>query len=114
MSTTISEPEKKQELQGLRKNGKQWHPPKKAFRPGSGLTSYEQRTKLRAATAATKAREKEMKEEKEAERQVKKNAQEASRTFEEEGKAQQAPQFMSQQISRGPYLRIFPLVTYKE
>lgn len=51
-------------------SGKQWHAPKKAFRPGSGLTSYEQRAKARAAQAATKAKEKEMKEEKEAERQV--------------------------------------------
>jgi rRNA-processing protein CGR1 len=50
--------------------GKQWHSPRKAFRPGSGITSYEQRAKSRVATAATKAKEKEMKEEKEAERQV--------------------------------------------
>ncbi|KAH6650874.1 rRNA-processing protein CGR1 [Chaetomium tenue] len=53
---------------GMRKNGKQWHAPKKAFRPGSGLTSYEQRAKTRVAQAATKAKEKELKEEKEAER----------------------------------------------
>lgn len=53
--------------------GKQWHAPRKAFRPSSGLTSYEQRTKLRMSTSATKAREKEMKEEKEAERQVRLN-----------------------------------------
>lgn len=50
--------------------GKQWHAPKKAFRPGSGLTSYEQRAKTRVAQAAMKAKEKELKEEKEAERQV--------------------------------------------
>lgn len=50
--------------------GKQWHPPKKAFRPGSGLTSYEKRAKERLATAAMKAKEKELKDEKEAERQV--------------------------------------------
>lgn len=51
---------------GLRKNGKQWHAPKKAFRPGSGLTSYEKRNKDRIALAAMKAKEKELKDEKEA------------------------------------------------
>lgn len=50
--------------------GKQWHVPKKAFRPGSGLTSYEKRAKDRVALAAMKAKEKEMKEEKEVERKV--------------------------------------------
>ncbi len=50
--------------------GKQWHAPKKAFRPGSGLTSYEKRARDRISTAATKAKEKEMKDEKEAQRQV--------------------------------------------
>lgn len=50
--------------------GKQWHAPKKAFRPGSGLTSYEKRNKDRVALAAMKAKEKEMKEEQESERQV--------------------------------------------
>lgn len=50
--------------------GKQWHAPKKAFRPGSGLTSYEKRAKDRVALAAMKAKEKEMKEEKEEVRQV--------------------------------------------
>ncbi|KAK2769127.1 cgr1 family protein [Colletotrichum kahawae] len=48
--------------------GKQWHAPKKAFRPTSGLTSYEKRAKERVAMAAMKAKEKEMKDEKEAER----------------------------------------------
>ncbi|GAB0133194.1 hypothetical protein EsDP_00001607 [Epichloe bromicola] len=50
---------------GMRKNGKQWHEPKKAFRPTKGLTSYERRTKERAAMAQMKAKEKEMKQEKE-------------------------------------------------
>lgn len=50
--------------------GKQWHAPKKAFRPGSGLTPYEQRAKARVAQAAAKAKERELKEEKEAERKV--------------------------------------------
>lgn len=54
----------------LRQIGKQWHAPKKAFRPGSGLTSYEKRAKERVALATVKAKEKEMKDEKEAERQV--------------------------------------------
>ncbi|KAI1382128.1 hypothetical protein F4677DRAFT_16277 [Hypoxylon crocopeplum] len=67
-STATVGTEKKQELQGMRRNGKQWHQPRKAFRPGSGLTSYEKRTKLRTETAAMKVKEKEMKEEKEAER----------------------------------------------
>ncbi|KAI0021448.1 Cgr1 [Xylariomycetidae sp. FL0641] len=57
-----------QQSQGLRKNGKQWHAPRKAFRPGSGLTSFEKRAKARIELAATKAKEKEMKDEKEAER----------------------------------------------
>jgi rRNA-processing protein CGR1 len=50
--------------------GKQWHGEKKAFRPTSGLTSYEKRAKDRVAQAAMKAKEKELKEEKEADRQV--------------------------------------------
>jgi hypothetical protein len=50
--------------------GKQWHGEKKAFRPTSGLTSYEKRAKDRVALAAMKAKEKELKEEKEADRQV--------------------------------------------
>jgi rRNA-processing protein CGR1 len=50
--------------------GKQWHAPKKAFRPGSGLTSFETRSKDRIAMATMKAKEKEMKDEKEATRQV--------------------------------------------
>jgi len=50
--------------------GKQWHAPRKAFRPTAGLTSYDEREKRRKAMAVVKAKEKEMKEEKEAERQV--------------------------------------------
>lgn len=52
------------------KSGHQWIPKKKAFRPTSGLTSYAQRTKDRLAYSAMKAKEKEMKDEKESERQV--------------------------------------------
>ncbi|EON64305.1 hypothetical protein W97_03536 [Coniosporium apollinis CBS 100218] len=54
---------------GLRKNGKQWHDQKTAFRPKAGLTSYAKRTEERKALAAVKAKEKEMRDEKEAERQ---------------------------------------------
>ncbi|KAF2460088.1 hypothetical protein BDY21DRAFT_337351 [Lineolata rhizophorae] len=54
---------------GMRKNGKQWHQPKSAFRPKAGLTSYAKRTEERKALAATRTKEREMKEEKEAERQ---------------------------------------------
>ncbi|CAM1506549.1 Fc.00g061900.m01.CDS01 [Cosmosporella sp. VM-42] len=54
---------------GMRKNGKQWHPLKKAFRPTAGLSSYEKRTKERALMNQVKAKEKEMKDEKEEERQ---------------------------------------------
>lgn len=50
--------------------GKQWHAPKKAFRPTAGLKSYEKRTQERALLDQIKAKEKEMKEEKEAERKV--------------------------------------------
>jgi rRNA-processing protein CGR1 len=50
--------------------GKQWHEPKKAFRPRAGNNSYEKRARERAALAAMKAKEKEMKDEKEADRQV--------------------------------------------
>lgn len=50
--------------------GKQWHAQKSAFRPKAGQTSYEKRTLERKALAATKAKEKEMKDEKEEERQV--------------------------------------------
>lgn len=50
--------------------GKQWHAQKSAFRPMSGQTSYEKRTAGRKAMTAMKAKEKEMKDEKEEERQV--------------------------------------------
>ncbi|KAK0107482.1 hypothetical protein ONS96_003295 [Cadophora gregata f. sp. sojae] len=56
--------------QGMRKNGKQWHVPKTAFRPKAGNGTYEKRQAERVAMAAVKAKEKEMKDEKEAARQV--------------------------------------------
>ncbi|KAK3177441.1 rRNA-processing protein cgr1 [Lecanicillium sp. MT-2017a] len=49
---------------GMRKNGKQWLPPKKAFRPTAGLKSYEKRTQERALMSQIKAKENEMKAEK--------------------------------------------------
>jgi rRNA-processing protein CGR1 len=53
---------------GMRKNGKQWHNPKSAFRPTAGQTTYTKRMELKKAEQATKALEREMKEAKEDER----------------------------------------------
>jgi rRNA-processing protein CGR1 len=50
--------------------GKQWHETKKAFRPTAGLSTYEQRAVKRKEQETIKAKEKEMKEEKAATRQV--------------------------------------------
>ena len=50
--------------------GKQWHAPRSAFRPKAGNSTYEKRAEERKVIAAVRAKEKEMKEEKEAERQV--------------------------------------------
>lgn len=55
---------------GRRKNGKDWHQPKKPFRPAAGQTSYAKRAQKQAQEAEVKTMEKEMKEEKEVERQV--------------------------------------------
>jgi rRNA-processing protein CGR1 len=49
--------------------GKQWHDNKSAFRPRANQTSFEKRTAERKALAAVKAKEKELKDEKEAVRQ---------------------------------------------
>ncbi|KAB5580594.1 nucleolar protein CgrA [Coniochaeta sp. 2T2.1] len=70
--------------QGMRKNGKQWHEPKKAFRPAAGLTPYEKRAKDRVTMAMVKAKEKEMKDEKEAERKARIEAIKAKRAAKEE------------------------------
>jgi rRNA-processing protein CGR1 len=48
--------------------GKTWHMSKKPFRPTAGQTSYEKRKEQDKIKAITKAREQEMKAEKEAER----------------------------------------------
>jgi rRNA-processing protein CGR1 len=53
-----------------KRTGKQWHDNKTAFRPRANQTSWDKRTLERKALAAVKAKEKEMKEEKEADRQV--------------------------------------------
>jgi rRNA-processing protein CGR1 len=50
--------------------GKQWHVPRSAFRPKAGNSTFEKRQEERKAMGAVKAKEKEMKEEKETERQV--------------------------------------------
>ena len=50
--------------------GKQWHDTKSAFRPMAGLSSYKQRVEQQKRIAATKSIEREMKEEKESQRQV--------------------------------------------
>lgn len=55
---------------GPRKNGKQWHEPKKAFRLTAGQTSYAKRVAREAQVAEMKKVENEMKGEKEQERQV--------------------------------------------
>lgn len=53
--------------------GKQWHQTKTAFRPKSNQSSFAKRTEERKAIEAVKAKEKEMKDEKEANRQVRKS-----------------------------------------
>ncbi|CDM30005.1 hypothetical protein DTO013E5_8295 [Penicillium roqueforti] len=55
---------------GVRKNGKNWHDTKKAFRPTAGLTSYAKRQELKKHNDAVKELEREMKEEHEAERKA--------------------------------------------
>ena len=58
------------QVTGLRKNGKQWHESKKAFRPTAGQTSYAKRVAKQAQEAETRKVENEMKAGKEEERQV--------------------------------------------
>ncbi|KAF4594771.1 rRNA-processing protein CGR1 [Ophiocordyceps camponoti-floridani] len=76
---------------GMRKNGKplfllgkQWHAPKKAFRPTAGLTPYEKRVKERATLAQVKAKERELKDEKEEKRKQRTDAIRAKRAQKEE------------------------------
>jgi rRNA-processing protein CGR1 len=58
------------ELAANRIAGKQWHDNKAAFRPRANQSSWEKRTVERKALAAVKAKEKELREEKEAVKQV--------------------------------------------
>jgi hypothetical protein len=58
------------ELAANRIAGKQWHDNKTAFRPRANQSSWEKRTVERKALAAVKAKEKELREEKEAVKQV--------------------------------------------
>lgn len=58
------------QVTGQKKNGKNWHENKAAFRPLAGQTSYEKRAARQKQEAEVKKMEKEMKEEKEQERQV--------------------------------------------
>lgn len=72
-SITLYRPRKSQihylnQLTG--KTGKHWHAQKSAFRPRAGQTSYSARSTERKAMEAMKAKEKEMKDEKAAEREV--------------------------------------------
>ncbi|KAH7124069.1 hypothetical protein B0J11DRAFT_580813 [Dendryphion nanum] len=70
MSDAIESQTEPSAPQGMRKNGKQWHQTKTAFRPRSNQTSFAKRSEERLAMAAVKAKEKEMKDEKEAARQA--------------------------------------------
>ncbi|KAL4748786.1 hypothetical protein BDW72DRAFT_179506 [Aspergillus terricola var. indicus] len=54
----------------IRKNGKNWHDDKKPFRPNGGLTSYTKRAAARKQQEAVKEHEKELREDREAERQA--------------------------------------------
>ncbi|KAF2035680.1 hypothetical protein EK21DRAFT_84109 [Setomelanomma holmii] len=71
-------------VKGMRVNGKQWHDNKKAFRPRTNQTSWDKRTAERKVLAATKAKEKELKEEKEAAKQQRTDALRAKRAAKEE------------------------------
>ncbi|KAF1944061.1 hypothetical protein EJ02DRAFT_341784 [Clathrospora elynae] len=71
-------------VKGMKKNGKQWHDNKTAFRPRANQTSWDKRTLERKAFAAVKAKEKEMKEEKEADRKRRSEAIKTKRAAKEE------------------------------
>ncbi|KAF2132814.1 hypothetical protein P153DRAFT_364081 [Dothidotthia symphoricarpi CBS 119687] len=49
-------------VKGMKKNGKQWHDNKSAFRPRANQSSFEKRTAERTALMAVKAKEKELKD----------------------------------------------------
>lgn len=50
--------------------GKDWKAPKAAFRPTAGLSTYQKRAEQRKQLEVIKAKEKEMKADKQAEREV--------------------------------------------
>ncbi|KAM0705688.1 hypothetical protein Q7P35_007048 [Cladosporium inversicolor] len=72
------------QVTGQKKNGKNWHENKSAFRPLAGQTSYEKRAAKQKQEAEVKKMEKEMKEEKEQERQRKVQAIKDKRAAKEE------------------------------
>ena len=73
-STPAANPSAKvAQVTGVRKNGKDWHQAKKAFRPTAGQTAYAKRVARESQVKEIKATEKEMKAEKEEERQVRGN-----------------------------------------
>ncbi|EXJ78346.1 hypothetical protein A1O3_09507 [Capronia epimyces CBS 606.96] len=67
-TATPSEPSKTIQMPGMRVNGKNWHAPKKAFRPTAGQISYAKRKEQDKIKQAIKAKEQEMKAEKEQQR----------------------------------------------
>lgn len=69
-ATSSDKPAESSQVAGLRKNGKHWHEPKRPFRPNAGQTSYAKRVERQAQEAEVKKLEREMKAEKEDERQV--------------------------------------------
>ncbi|KAF2636098.1 rRNA-processing protein CGR1 [Massarina eburnea CBS 473.64] len=71
-------------VKSMRKNGKNWHDTKTAFRPRANQTTFERRALERKSLAATKAKEKELKDEKEAERQQRIDAIRTKRAAKEE------------------------------
>ncbi|POS84152.1 hypothetical protein EPUL_004876, partial [Erysiphe pulchra] len=72
-------------VQGMRKNvGKQWHQPKTAFRLKAGDSSYARRLEERKAMETMKAKEKEMRQEKEDARNRRIEAIRAKRAAKEE------------------------------
>ncbi|KAF1840048.1 uncharacterized protein K460DRAFT_372027 [Cucurbitaria berberidis CBS 394.84] len=71
-------------IKGMKKNGKQWHDNKTAFRPRSNQTTYEKRAAADRALAAVKAKEKEMKAEKAADKQLRVDAIKTKRAAKEE------------------------------
>ncbi|KAF2806757.1 uncharacterized protein BDZ99DRAFT_465547 [Mytilinidion resinicola] len=68
VTAPVEAPVTRPAVQGIRINGKQWHEKRAPLRKNAGLTSYQKRAEDTKILAAIKAKEKEMKDEKEAER----------------------------------------------